>query len=247
MTNINVLLIAGNDAHKWHNWEKTTPRIKELLEQDARIRVAVTQQVEDLAKLDNSPYDVVVLNYCNWKDPTPLSDAAKRGLTNWLNNGGGVLVVHFSNGAFHFSLPEGGASDWPEYRRIVRRVWNHDATRGRASQHDSYGRFTVTATAIDHPITRGLNPFSVEDELYFDQDGDEPIEPLAVARAVTTGKDEPMAWAYRYGRGRVFQTMLGHSEKTYEAWEAGEMLRRAAARLAGEEVRDSRAPAPTKP
>jgi type 1 glutamine amidotransferase len=242
-TAINVLLMAGNDAHQWHNWQKTTPRIKELLEQDSRIRVDVTQQAEDLAKLDHARYGVLVLNYCNWKDPAPLSDAAKRGLTNWLNTGGGVLVVHFANGAFHFSLPDAGASDWPEYRRIVRRVWNHDATRGRASRHDSYGRFTVAVTKVNHPITRGLNPFEVEDELYFDQDGDEPIEPIITARSAKTGKDEPMAWAYPYGRGRVFQTMLGHTEKTYDAWEAGEMLRRAAAWLAGREVRDSRSAA----
>ncbi|TXT25484.1 MAG: thioesterase, partial [Planctomycetota bacterium] len=31
---IRVLLIAGNDAHKWHNWEKTTPAMKAALERD---------------------------------------------------------------------------------------------------------------------------------------------------------------------------------------------------------------------
>src|SRR5437763_1745181 len=31
---IRVLLLAGNDAHKWHNWEKTTVAIRAALEQD---------------------------------------------------------------------------------------------------------------------------------------------------------------------------------------------------------------------
>ena len=35
----------------------------------------------------------------------------------------------------------------------------------------------------------------------------------------------------------MFQTLLGHSEKTYDAFEAREMLRRAVAWVAGREVR----------
>ncbi|HEY8506332.1 MAG TPA: ThuA domain-containing protein, partial [Gemmataceae bacterium] len=54
-----------------------------------------------------------------------------------------------------------------------------------------------------------------------------PIEPLLVARSKVTGRDEPLAWAYRYGEGRVFQTLLGHSAETYRAPEACEILRRA--------------------
>jgi len=30
---------------------------------------------------------------------------------------------------------------------------------------------------------------------------------------------EPLAWAYNLGKGRVFQTLLGHSEKTYDGFE----------------------------
>lgn len=238
-TRIRVLMIDGNDEHKWHNWDTTSPLIKSLLEQDARIRLDVTQNIEDLTRLNHGKYDVLALNYCNWKDPRQLSDASKKALTGWLNNGGGLLVIHFANGAFHYSLPEAGASDWPEYRRIVRRVWNHDAARGKKSAHDSFGSFAVSVCMGNHPIARGLNPFQVEDELYFDQDGADPIEPIISARSTSTGKDEPMAWTYAYGKGRVFQTLLGHSAKTYEAWEAGEMLRRAAAWVARKEVHEN--------
>jgi type 1 glutamine amidotransferase len=77
----------------------------------------------------------------------------------------------------------------------------------------------------------------VTDELYFHQDGDEPIEPLLHAESKVTRKLEPLAWAYSYGKGRVFQTLLGHSEKTYDAFEAREMLRRATAWVARREVR----------
>ena len=53
--------------------------------------------------------------------------------------------------------------------------------------------------------------------------------PLITAKSKVTQRDEPLAWTYEYGKARVFQTLLGHSEKTYDAPEACEMLRRATA------------------
>ena len=163
-----------------------------------------------------------------------LSDAAKAGFVKYLQDGGGLFIVHFANGAFHFSLPKAEDSDWPEYRKIVRRVWNHQRREGKPpSGHDAFGRFTVRLTKAKHPITEGLQSFEVVDELYFHQDGDEPIEPLLQAESKVTKRLEPLAWAYTYGKGRVFQTLLGHSEKTYDAPEACAMLRRAALWAAG--------------
>ena len=82
----------------------------------------------------------------------------------------------------------------------------HDLPSG----HDAYGPFHVAITSAKSPITAGLQPFDTTDELYFKQVGDQPITPLAIAHSKTTGQDEPMAWAYAYGKGRVFQTVLGH-------------------------------------
>jgi type 1 glutamine amidotransferase len=224
---VRVLLFAGNEAHKWHNWEKTTPRIREAIEKDERIGVDVSLDIEDLSRRRLSDYRAIVLNYCNWHDGRPLSESSRRALVSYLSEGGGLISVHFANGAFHRSLPMAGSSDWPEYRRIIRRVWDHGSKP--PSGHDAFGRFVVRPTKAEHPITKGLAPFEVTDELYFRQAGEEPIEPLIAAESRVTKKLEPLAWAYPYGKGRVFQTLLGHSEKTYDSPEAGEMLRRAAA------------------
>lgn len=257
---IRVLTFAGNDAHKWHNWEQTTPAIKTLLEVDPRIKVEVSHDIEDLAHLahrDSSPageprgspprsrgdeprgshYDVIVQNYVNWHDPRTLSDASRTALMNFLQRGGGLILVHFANGAWNFSLPEAGGSDWPEYRNIVRRVWNHHGAGDAKCGHDAFGPFTVNVADREHSITAGLADFGVIDELYFRQAGTEPIEPLITAHSRITDRDEPLAWTYTYGTGRVFQTLLGHSEQTYDAFEACEMLRRAAAWCAGRPVR----------
>lgn len=234
---IRVLVFAGNDAHKWHNWERTTPAIRAALEADPRIRVEVSLDVEDLARKPLAEYATIVMNYANWLDPRGLSPPAKEAFSLYLRRGGGLVVVHFANGAFHFSLPEAGESDWPEYRKIVRRVWNHHGTGESQSGHGAFGPFQVDVGPHASPITEGLGSFQVVDELYFRQDGAEPIEPLLTAVSKVTGRAEPLAFAYRYGDGRVFQTFLGHSERTYEVFEAREVLRRAVAWTAGRPIR----------
>jgi type 1 glutamine amidotransferase len=225
---LRALIVTGHH-HPAHDWRATTAALLHGLEQDPRVLVDVTETPDDLALPRLNDYQLVVLNYCNWEKPG-LSEAAKTHFTRWLGNGGGVAVVHFANGAFHASLPGVAAdSDWPEYRRIARRAWDHRGPSG----HDAYGPFRVEMTGVDHPITRGLGAFDTVDELYFRQAGEEPITPLATARSKVTGRDEPMAWAHDYGKGRVFQTVLGHSAESVR--KAAPLLRRGAVWAAGRE------------
>lgn len=227
---IRVLMFAGNEAHAWHNWKKTTPAIQSLLERDPRVRVDISHNIEQLATRDLDQYDVIVQNYVNWQDPKSLSEPARRAFVAFLKRGGGLVLIHFANGAWNFSLPEAGESDWPEYRKIVRRVWNHHGEGEAKSGHDAFGRFEVRVADQQNPLTEGLpERFEVDDELYFRQDGDQPIKPLLTARSKVTKRDEPLAWTYQYAEGRVFQTLLGHSEKTYDRFPPREMLRRAVA------------------
>lgn len=236
---LRVLVVTGNEAHKWHNWEKSTARIVAALRLDPRVKLDITTDIEDLGRKKLGDYATIVFNnYCNWHDPKGISQAARAAFVGYVRDGGGLVLVHFANGAFHPSLPMAGASDWPEYRRIVRRVWNHTPPKGKpASGHDAFGRFTVLPTKANAPLTAGLKRFEVEDELYFHQDGNEPIEPLLAAESKVTRRLEPLAWTYSYGKGRVFQTLLGHSEKTYDAFESRELIRRAVAWTAGRPVR----------
>lgn len=230
---IHVVVLTGNEAHAWHNGEKSTPVVRKLLECDSRIKVNVVSNFEEFAKHDLSNVSAIVLNnFCNWHDPKPPSDGARKAFLEFLSRGGGLVVVHFANGAFHPSLPEAGKSDWPEYRNIVRRVWDHHGKSG----HDAFGKFMVEPTDKEHPITSGLKPFEVTDELYFRQAGERPVEPLITAKSKSTGNQEPLAFSYEYSKSRVFQTLLGHSEKTYDAFEAREMLRRAVAWSARRDV-----------
>lgn len=217
------LILTGNN-HPAHDWKATTRVLKEILTVGADFHMDISTNIEDLHQYDLVDYAFLVLNYCNWEDPRQLSDHAKKGLTTYLENGGGLLLVHFANGAFHFSLPNASASDWPEYRNICLRVWNHQGESG----HDAYGTFKVKIADDSHPITSGLKSFSTQDELYYQQEGDKKIVPLLTARSKDTGVEVPLAWTHTYGNGRIFQLLLGHDTHSFEAKEIKEILRRAA-------------------
>ncbi|RDC65847.1 ThuA domain-containing protein [Adhaeribacter pallidiroseus] len=225
-----ALLFTGNN-HPAHPWQETTPLLKAAVEQDSPFWVDVSTNIEDLSQYDLKDYEVLILNYCNWKDSTQLKQKSKTAFTNYLNNGGGLMVIHFADGAFHYSLPEAGNTDWPEYRKIVRRVWDHQSN----SAHDNFGKFTVKVTQAPSAITAGIKDFETTDELYFNQKGDEPIKPLLTATSKKTGKEEPLAWVYNYGKGKIFQTLLGHNASSFQAPEMKKMLRNAAVWVAGED------------
>ncbi len=204
-------LILTGDNYPGHKWKETTPLIYEALEMNDQIHMDVSYNINDLFQYDLRDYDFLVFNYCNWEDPDPIWEGAKESLIDYVESGGGLMFIHFANGAFHFSLPGAGESDWPYYRKLCRRVWNHDGN----STHDKYGPYEVNIVDSKHPITEGISDFQVSDELYYNQEGEEPIHVLLSALSKDTGNEEPQAWIYELSQSngkstRVFQTTLAH-------------------------------------
>ncbi len=232
---IRILIVTGHN-HPAHDWRKTTAALVPVLEQDPRVWVDVTENPDDLANVVLSLrdrksasrsvaatfYDTLVLNYSSWDRPG-LSDAAKAGLKKFIDDGGGLSIIHFANGSWTDTLPNKEA-DWPEFRtQIVRRIWDH---KPGLSGHDAFGKFQVDLTAAGekHPITAGLPSFETDDELYFRQQGALPIVPLVTATSKVTKENEPLAWAYEQSKARVFQTVLGHADVSIR--KAGALIRR---------------------
>jgi type 1 glutamine amidotransferase len=223
---IRAMVVTGHQ-YPGHLWRETTLALEDALRMDPRMQVDSIPDPEFLAMPQLHDYDVVLLNYCNWEQPEGLSEAAKENFVLYLEQGGGLVIVHFANGAFHFTLPGAESSDWPEWRtNICRRVWDH---RLGKSGHDPYGRFQVDVADSHHSIMRGMKPFETIDELYFRQQGEQPVHVLATAMSRVTGEREPMAFVHSYGKGHIFQTVLGHSAESLRTEGTAELLRRGTA------------------
>ncbi|MBN1126229.1 MAG: ThuA domain-containing protein [Sedimentisphaerales bacterium] len=193
-----ILFVTGVD-YPGHKWQETTPVLAQGISQDKRLLVTVTENPVDLAgNLDQ--YDGIVLHFMDWEVPDP-GPAARENLKQFVENGGGLVLVHFACGAFQ---------EWPEFASLAGRAWD-PKLRG----HDPHGKFTVEIVDHEHPITKEMHDFETVDELYTCLAGDAPIHILAKARSKVDNKDYPMAFVLNYGKGRVFHCVLGHDVQAF--------------------------------
>jgi uncharacterized protein len=151
-------------------------------------------------------YDVLVF-YDMWEK---LSDEAKADLTSRVKEGKGLLALHHSLC---------GYQTWDEYRDMIggryhSQKWQDHGTERPASTYKHDVDFKVHVADRAHPITRGVNDFTIHDETY----GGFEVLPQAHVLLTT---DEPtntrdIAWVKSYGSGRVAYLQLGHDHLAYE-------------------------------
>lgn len=203
-----VLLVTGVD-YAGHLWKKTAPVVREVLEQDQRLEVRIIDDPELLAADVIFDYDVVLLHFKNYK-PFRREQKIKQNLVDFVRRGGGLVAIHFACGAFE---------DWPQFEELIGKVWDRENT------HDPRRPFTVQIVDADHPITKGMHDFAADDELYTCLTGTRPVTVLATATSQVTKTDQPMAFVFREGQGRVFQTPLGHDTKAIRMPGVSQLLR----------------------
>jgi type 1 glutamine amidotransferase len=212
-----IVLVTGID-YPGHHWKVTAPVLANQLRQDPRLQVSVVEDPEFLGQAALHNFDAVVMHWMNWEKPSP-GPAVRENLRRFVEGGKGMVLVHFACGAFQ---------DWPEFRNLAGRVYDP-----KLPPHDPRGPFAVEITKASHPVTKGLEPFETDDELYTCLAGDRPILVLATARSKVTGKDEPMAFTFPCAQGRVFHSPLGHDVKALSVPAVGELFRRGTAWAAG--------------
>ena len=218
---IRVLMVTGQD-YPGHVWRETAPALRQLLEQDKRFAVRIIEDPHTLDSAVLTNYAAVLLHFMNWESPAP-GVAARENLRRYVENGGGLMSVHFACGAWH--------NEWPEFQNLVGRVWYGSGPGKR--QHDPRGKFTVQIVDRDHAVTRGLKDFDTDDELYTCLAGDAPVHLLAQAKSKVDNRDYPMAFTHTYGKGRVFLTTLGHDVQAFTNSCVPQLLRQGCAWAAG--------------
>ena len=216
---IRILIVTGID-YPGHHWRETTPVLLEFLQRDARLKVDVLSDPYRLDRFDLSPYQTLVLHFTNWEKPDP-NEAARENLRRYVAGGGGLVLIHFACGAF---------GSWPEFINLAGRIYD------RTNTHDPRGPFTVNLVNTNHSITRGMESFETDDELYICLTGTKPIELLATARSKITKTDHPMAFVHRYGKGRVFLTPLGHDARALRTPGTIKLIRHACVWVSGRDA-----------
>jgi uncharacterized protein len=208
---IKVLIVTGEDVGV-HPWREMSESTREVLVAGGRFDVKVSEDpliLESAAALKN--YDLIFLSYYNAKSPT-LSDAAKENLVAFVKGGKGLALSHLTSAAF---------KEWDEYHKMVGRYW----VMGK-SGHGPRSTFKVKICNKDNPITKGLEDFEQDDELYAKLLGDGPITVLEEAESDWSKKTEPLAFTVEYGQGRVFQECFGHDGKAIKNPQVAKLIQR---------------------
>jgi len=223
---INVLIIDGQNNHKW---DITTPVLKNALESSGAftVEVATTPPKGSPAeawtgfKPNFAAYKAVVSNYNGEPWPQSVRDA----FTKYVADGGGFVSIHAANNSF---------PDWKEYNDMIgvggwggrnekSGPWLYvkdgklfrDTSAGNGGAHGPQHEFIVESTDVDHPITRGLPKrwLHAQDELYSKLRGPaENVQILTSAVSDLTAVNEPNNMVLSYQKGRVFHTTLGHAD-----------------------------------
>ena len=217
---VHALLITGHNVGA-HKWKETSQALKEMLEKGDRIKVDITTTPsKDLTPENLAKYDVFILNY--WDGPngppdTQWSEANKEAFLKAVQEGKGLVGYHFASAAF-------ARPNWAEFEKAVAGGWRTQGFHGPAHV------FSVKKTDAKHPISEGL-PAEFEhptDELYQNSMLTPGSEVLATAysdpkKPRGTGKDEPVIWVNHYGKGRVYENVLGHdtgamADPNFQKW-----------------------------
>ena len=195
---IKVLLITGDDVGG-HPWPEVSQATRDILVSSGKFDVKIS---EDAGVLESSGslrrYDLIFLALYNAKTPT-LNDVAKENLLDFVKGGKGFAVAHLASASF---------KEWDEFKKLCGRCW----VMGR-SGHGPRGVFKVKITDKANPITKGLEDFEADDELYAKLEGDSPINVLAEADSDWSKKTEPLVFTLNYGQGRVFHETFGHDAR----------------------------------
>jgi hypothetical protein len=222
---ISVLIVDGFSNHDWNQTSKLTQWI---LEESGRFRVDFSTIPMDSAERSNwlpefERYEVVIQNTNNINQPElrwPL--AAERSLEKYVANGGGLYILHSANNAFpHWkaydkmiglgwrTVEVGYALEIDESKNIIR----YKPGEGQGTGHGD--RFNALIQIFTkHPINKNFpdNWQTVNTEVYYFPRG--PAENLTVLSyaydSTSTHRMWPVEWVVAYGKGRVYNSSLGH-------------------------------------
>jgi type 1 glutamine amidotransferase len=141
-------------------------------------------------------------NRSDFPEPKPaqwLKEEQALAIKNFVMAGGGFYSLHNNS---HVSLSS------KTYR---------DVQGGAYIGHPPLRPFQVKVVNADHPITRGIRPFMVNDEQHYVEYDKDPRHILLEAENIDgltfqkLGAKSVAGWAYEYGKGRVVFTSIGHT------------------------------------
>ena len=205
------VLLMGGRGHDWRSFHAT---MSEVLEKTGDFELKFSDQLDDLKAESIKQYDLVLFygSGGNFAD-----EAQEKGLEEFVTGGGALAGVHATD-AFKKS-----DAYWKMFG-------------GRFSGHGG-GSFMVRIDDKKHPVTAPIDDFEIQDETY--RNNYHPDFKLhSLGRIDRDKEQQSMIWAQDYGKGRVFNTTLGHGKAAFANPQFQRLVVRGLYWAAGREPKD---------
>ena len=154
------------------------------------------------------------------------SKETEKLLEDYMGSGRGMVVIHAADNSFpgweayNEMIGLGGWGGRNEKSGPLVRYRDgkivFDDSPGKGGTHGKASEFQVVTINKDHPVMSGLPEkwMHAKDELYSKLRGPaKNLEVLAIAKSIKTKEFEPVLFTIKYGKGRIFHTVLGHGVK----------------------------------
>jgi type 1 glutamine amidotransferase len=143
-----------------------------------------------------------------------ITEEQRARLLGLLARGAGLVVTHHALVSFQ---------SWPEYERIIGGRYVERA-EGAALGSSYRLDVDVPVRIADgaHPVTSGLQGFTLRDEIYIGFRVSPEVKPLLVTSQPESGN--PIAWTRSEGGARIVYLQPGHGPETYGSPEYRRLL-----------------------
>ncbi|MEV8268350.1 ThuA domain-containing protein [Microbacterium sp. NPDC076911] len=209
---------SGRYSDPWHPFDETSAALASILEADGWQITAVTDPDHALAELRNANLLVVNAGDPSRNVPESLArvpaatiEAADTGLTEAIRRGIGVLAVHTSVSSLR---------DYPAWLDAIGGSWEPGV-----SWHPPIAHSAVRVIDTGHPITAGVEDFTLHDEMYSGLVLTSEVQVLA--EHSLDGVAHPLVWT-KENPTRAVVSALGHDAGAYESPELRALIARAA-------------------
>jgi len=167
--------------------------------------VALQDESELFEDTSNWPYQAIVL----YNMSRAISEKRQQNFLALLDRGVGLVVLHHAIAAF---------ADWREYRKIIgTKYWleetEEDGITHPKSQWEEGVDMTLHVEDPAHPVTQGVQDFTIHDETYKGYDLEAGNHVLLTCDA--PGSQREVAWARHYRNSNICFMQPGHGANAY--------------------------------
>ena len=214
-----VILIAGpitGHPYDTHEYEKNVTLLKHLLDQQSGkflVEAHYRGWPTNAETLDNADTIFFTSDGTDRKEtdhPLYVGDRIKV-IEQQMKRGCGLVFFHWST--FHPKRFHGQITEW------VGGYFDYETGPPPRQWYSAIQTWRAEAIPEEHPITRGVKPFRVEEEFYYRirfRENDPRLKPVVTTRPPKEAQDYAVGWAVeREDGGRGFGFTGGHFYKNW--------------------------------